>query len=261
MESKTNPDDAEIESYLNFRQTEKSKYVATYREFAKDHATIFSKLQPKTIYYISHDLKGKNYKIFNISLFDEVIDANKNYVLVSGRYMQNATLFFLQFARDTLSSLRIMSTKNKSYLIEPRVEALTWTAKRLGLSNRKALTQVVLGGGLQDILTTDFDRLKLRHKNKRKDVNYKLFTLNEIQKIEKLESVLANIRVQELAILQKLNRPAALNSKSKDERIRWQNERIAQLRQFITGHGHQIPSPVVSQASRYANRVRDKDQD
>ena len=172
--------------------------------------------------------------------------------------MQDATLFFLQFSRDTMANLRILSTKNKSYLIEPRIEALTWTAKRLGLVNRKELSRVIARGGLQDIFVSDFSRVKQKHKEFRKTVNTKRLCLEKFDEVENLEGELANLRVKELAILQKLDRKKSLDAKHKDERIRWQDERIAQLRRFINENGLEIPGPITTQNSRYKYRTQNK---
>ncbi|MDN3562832.1 hypothetical protein ACFQY5_34385 [Paeniroseomonas aquatica] len=233
--------------------------IATYRAFAKDHAKIFSELNDGIIYHISISWENTEFKIFNISIFDEEMDSNKSYLQISGRSMQDATLFFLQFARDTMTNLRITSTKNRSYLLEPRIESLGWTAKRFGLKNRTHLARIILGGGLQDILTSDFGSVKLKHRSRLKAEIKPASTYEKYNESEKLETDLANLRLKELAILQKLGRIPVLTSRSKDERIRWQDERIAQLRQFITENNLEIPGPATTQKLSYANRAKVRD--
>lgn len=235
---------------------ENHRQIADFRDFVKDYAKIVSRLNEGSVYYIYSLLNGLEYKIFNVSVFDSAIDNGKIYIPVSGRHMQDATLFFLQFSRDTMVNLRIFSTKNRSYLVEPRIEALSWSAKRLGLASRKELGRAITGGSLRDIFISDVREIKNKHRNQKKHLDAENSNPAQFAEVEQLESELANLRLKELVILQKLGREKSLHLKHKDERIRWQDERIAQLRRFISDNGLEIPSPMTTQFSRYASRTK-----
>jgi hypothetical protein len=119
-----------------------SSILGLYRELAKDHKNMLSKMDAGKIYHVGAEHNGLTYKIYNISVFDAKLDQSKSYLTVSGRSMQDAALFYLSCSRDFLINLRVMSTRKRSFLIEPRLEAANWNAKKLGLGNRKQLANL-----------------------------------------------------------------------------------------------------------------------
>ena len=130
--------------------------IATYSELVRDHRAVFKLItDPLQIYEIVARIDGKRYLVFNISLWHEDDDAEKTAVHVSSRALKDNAAFIFNCCRDQMFNLCVDIRGQPKYIIEPRAGAGRWIAARLGLADRAAWSEAVLGGRLMTAMDVE----------------------------------------------------------------------------------------------------------
>ena len=123
--------------------------IGTYAELLKDHRAVFKMIKdPLQIYEIAAYHEGKRYLVFDVSRWLEEDDGEKIIVHVSSRALKDNPAFFFNCCRDQMFNLCVDVRGIPRYIVEPRVSGGRWLAARLGLPDREAWREAVLGGRL-----------------------------------------------------------------------------------------------------------------
>ena len=156
--------------------------AVTYLQFGRDYRSVMKRIKPGAYNYIIAKHDGRPFRVFQLSIWDDVLDADvKHFLHLPSRLMKDNTVFFMNIARDLMISLKVQANRGVHYLIEPRPAAQRLIAARLGLSIRE-YEKLILEGGLKEILVEDKEMLRRRYMRRAKELKAKVVeTTSEAQ--------------------------------------------------------------------------------
>ncbi len=212
--------------------------IATYSELGEDYRAVVRQMKPYKVYVISARFRGKDFRVFDISLWADDVDGEKSVVRVAARDFANNTVAYLNLARDLLINLRVMARGGISYLIEPRLGAIAWNRRRLGLPSVGAYKQAILGGGLRDLMVPTVQALLERYRKRSRKARARRDRAEEERSSLTVE--LAHYQTEVARVQGELGR--VTNSSIEFGNIKnAQAERIRQLEQYIIDNCLPLP--------------------